>query len=343
VNQPEPSHSPETRDGSVGPPEQPAVPLSPVPGRRLMHPFLRVFLYVVGYFVVALLLSSVGAVVVGILAAIGVFETPAIDPNMSAFDVEAILEFVTPYLFQIAILTGLYTILYTWAYMRIVDRRPLVSLGLHLRRRWLPDALKGAGLAALILGVIFAFSLAVGQIRVEGFARPAPDGTHVVLYLIGALVAFAIVGLYEEIMFRGYVLQTLHERTGKITAILISSLIFAVLHGANPGADLFGIFNTTIIGAILSVLYFRTRSLWMPVGFHFAWNFFLGYVYSLPVSGIPVHGILDVVEIEPASRLTGGSYGPEAGLVCTIALAVWGGWLIWKRSGVDSDSAEPDR
>jgi hypothetical protein len=87
---------------------------------------------------------------------------------------------------------------------------------------------------------------------------------------------------------------------------------------------------------LLSVLYFRTGSLWMPVGFHFAWNFFLGYVYSMPVSGLPLYGLLDVTEVDPQSRLSGGTYGPEAGLACTIALAIWGAWLIWRRTGRSS-------
>jgi membrane protease YdiL (CAAX protease family) len=181
--------------------------------------------------------------------------------------------------------------------------------------------------------VVFAFSLATGSIRVEGFARPAPEGTSVVAYFIGVLVAFLVVGFYEELMFRGYVLQRLNERAGRAASIIVSSLIFAVFHGANPQADLFGILNTALIGAVLCALYFRTGSLWMPVGFHATWNFALGYLYSLPVSGVPLHGILRVVEVDPDSRLTGGSYGPEAGLVSTIVIAVWGVWLIWKRTG----------
>jgi hypothetical protein len=155
----------------------------------------------------------------------------------------------------------------------------------------------------------------------------------VLAYLVGAIIGFFFVGLYEEVMFRGYILQRLADGAGKPLAIIISAVLFAFLHIFNPGSDPFGIFNTIIIGVLLSVLYFRTRSLWMPVGFHFAWNFFLGYVYSMPVSGLPLYGLLDVTEVDPQSRLSGGTYGPEAGLACTIALAIWGAWLIWKRTG----------
>jgi len=303
-----------------------------------LHPFLKVLLYIVGYFVVGVVLSLMFAVAAGIVFGTGIAEPPEVLSSLATLDagvmdIEKILVALEPLLLPLVIITGLYTIAYTWAFIHIVDRKRLRTLGLYLRPGWSLDFLKGGGLAVLVLGVIFAFSLLVGSIRVEGFARPAPEGSGVVAYLVGALVAFLVVGFYEELMFRGYVLQRLNERVGRGVAIVVSSLIFALMHGANPGADWFGIFNTTIIAVILSVLYFRTGSLWMPIGFHFAWNFFLGYVYSLPVSGLPIYGVLDVKEVDSASRLTGGSYGPEAGLACTIALALWGAWLIWKRTG----------
>jgi membrane protease YdiL (CAAX protease family) len=305
---------------------------APVP-TGVLHPALKVVLYLVGYVVVLLVISIAAAMVWGILAGVGAVELPPMDPELTTIDVENAIELLAPYLLPLAILSSLYTLAYTWAFMRLVDRKPLASLGLWLKPGWFGDFAKGCGLAILVLAIIFAFSLITRSIRVEGFARPAPATTNVLAYLVGAIIGFFFVGLYEEVMFRGYILQRLAERAGKAPAIVVSSIIFAFLHIFNPGSDPFGIFNTIIIGVLLSVLYFRTRSLWMPVGFHFAWNFFLGYVYSMPVSGLPLHGLLDVTEVDPESRLSGGSYGPEAGLACTIALAIWGAWLIWRRAG----------
>jgi membrane protease YdiL (CAAX protease family) len=308
---------------------------APRPTGPRMNAYVAVLLYIIGYFVVGVMLSVIFAMGFGILVGVGAVEMGPIDQELAtvdAMDIEAILQVMEPYLLPLVIITGIYTILYTWGFARIVDRRGLKDLGLGLRRGWGGDFAKGAVLAILILGVIFAFSLAIGSIRVEGFARPAPDNVNVIGYLIGAVLAFLSVGVYEELMFRGYVLQRLNDRAGKVASVVVSSIIFALLHGFNPGADVFGIINTIGIGIILCVLYFRTGSLWMPIGFHAAWNFSLGYLYSLPVSGIPLYGILKVVEVDAESRLTGGTYGPEAGLFCTIALAIWGGWLIWKRT-----------
>lgn len=311
----------------------PAPRTVPSPVARFFLALLRVVLYLIGYGVVLLVISFVLAMAAGILAGAGVIELPPIEPGIAPLDVESAVELLAPYLLPLAVLSGLYTLAYTWAFMRLVERRPLRSLGLWFRAGWFADFARGGGLAILILAIVFAFSLITGSIRVEGLARPAPETTSVLGYLLGAIIGFFFVGLYEEVMFRGYILQRLAEGAGRPLAIIISAVVFAFLHVFNPGSDPFGIFNTTIIGVLLSVLYFRTGSLWMPVGFHFAWNFFLGYVYSMPVSGLPLHGLLDVTEVDPQSRVSGGSYGPEAGLACTIALAIWGAWLIWRRTG----------
>jgi hypothetical protein len=297
-----------------------------------MNPYVRVLLFILGYFVLAIALSLAVAIGAGILIGVGALPEPSAQFTSPTMSMDEILEMIAPWLLPIAIATGLYSIFYTWLFLRVVDKRPLRDLGLSWSRGAGADFGRGCALAFIILSVIFVFSWATGTIRVEGFARPAPEGTPVALYLLGALVAFLTVGVYEELMFRGYVLQALEERGSKVAAVIISSLVFAVLHFANPGADPTGLINTALIGALLAAVYLRTRSLWMPIGFHFAWNFLLGYVYSLPVSGLPLHGMLEITELEPESQLTGGSYGPEAGLLTTVAVGALAAWYIWRHT-----------
>lgn len=262
---------------------------------------------------------------------LGVIPEPAIDVGME-LGVEEILKLIEPFLLPIVLVVALYSVAYTWLFVHVFDRRRLRSFGLRLTPGWGAEFARGAVLAVGVVGIIFLVSLVTRSISVEGFARPAPEGTSVAGYLVGMLLAFLAVGFYEELMFRGYVLQRLNERASRVAAVIVSSVIFAFMHGVNPGTDVFSLFNTTLIAVLLAVLYFRTGSLWMPIGFHFAWNFSLGYIYSLPVSGIPLHGILDVVQADRASPMTGGTYGPEAGLACTIGLAAWAAWLALRRA-----------
>lgn len=306
-------------------------PAAPPTQRSFIHPYLRVALFLVGYLLVAVLLSVIVVIAGAFLDVLGVVSLPAVDEELLTAGTEGIIEWISRYMLPIAILTGLYSVAYTWAFVRIVDRRRLRTLGIERRPGWVLQFGKGVGLAFVILLGVFLLSLATGSLELRGFMRPAPDTSSVGGYLVGALIAFFMVGFYEELMFRGYVLQVLNERAGRTASIVVSSIVFALMHGANPGADVMAIVNVTAVGVLLSVLYFRTGSLWMPIGLHFGWNFLLGYVFTLPVSGLPMRGILDVVEVAGPGGAA-GKYGPESSIVTTLALGIWAVWLIVRRA-----------
>src|SRR5207245_1439230 len=101
---------------------------------------------------------------------------------------------------------------------------------------------------------------------------------------------------------------------------LVLSVLFGAAHIRNPHSTLLGAANTSLVGVFFSIAYLRTRALWMPFGIHFAWNFSLGTLYGLPVSGITsfaaiVHG----TALGP-SWLTGGDYGIEASATGTAVI-----------------------
>jgi hypothetical protein len=107
--------------------------------------------------------------------------------------------------------------------------------------------------------------------------------------------------------------------------VLLTSVPFAAVHLKNPNAAAgFTFINTALAGVWLAVAYLRTRSLWFPLGVHWAWNWALGSLFGLPVSGISdlaPHPLLHGTNLGPA-WLTGGSYGIEGGLACTVTLVV---------------------
>jgi hypothetical protein len=74
-----------------------------------------------------------------------------------------------------------------------------------------------------------------------------------------------------------------------------------------------------LVGIPFSIAYLRTRSLWMPVGMHFTWNYVQGFVFGLPVSGYTFSSCLLKVRVHGAAWLTGSEYGPEGGLLSTVA------------------------
>jgi len=139
---------------------------------------------------------------------------------------------------------------------------------------------------------------------------------------------FIFAAAAEEALFRGYPLQTLTRANLIWLGIIITSVFFALVHQGNPNQDVATIVkfmafvNTTLAGVWLAVVYLKTRSLWLPLGVHWAWNWLMAAVLGLPVSGITKltpNPLLRATDLGPI-WLTGGAYGIEGGVACTIAL-----------------------
>lgn len=156
--------------------------------------------------------------------------------------------------------------------------------------------------------------------------------TPLVLAVLLLLAMHVAVGVSEELLIRGYLLTNLAEglagvgrvgtRGAIAFAVFATSLLFGVLHFANPGADLVSTANIVLAGLFFAGTYVATGSLGIPIGLHVAWNFALAGLYGLPVSGLRAGGSLLAVETAGDPAVTGGGFGPEAGFVFYPALAV---------------------
>ncbi len=215
----------------------------------------------------------------------------------------------------------------TWLYAR----------RLHLdghSLRWSPVRLGvagfGLGLALGAVPALVAIALAVGI----GGAEFAPD-THSEGTYLGAvfnlLVLLAPAALLEEVIFRGVGQVVLAPAIGRLQAILFCSAIFSLAHVMNPNTTSLGMLNIALAGIWLGVVFYLPGGIWTAWGAHLGWNLTLAAL-DTAVSGLA----LDVPRIDyhPAGPtwLTGGSFGPEGGLLATavIGLGTVGAWR-WTR------------
>jgi membrane protease YdiL (CAAX protease family) len=208
-----------------------------------------------------------------------------------------------------------------WLARRWFDKRSFVSLGLKLDSRTLIDTLVGILIAAITIGLIFLAEFAFGWLTIEGvqqniFSDPAVRGD-----LLVWLLSFLIVGFYEELESRGYRLQNLEDGLNTFWAVLISSLLFSIAHLINPNPSWMSILGIFLAGLFMSYAYLRTRQLWLAVGIHIGWNFFEGPIFGFPVSGLETFRFIQTTVSGP-ELLTGGAFGPEAGLLQLPALAI---------------------
>jgi hypothetical protein len=148
--------------------------------------------------------------------------------------------------------------------------------------------------------------------------------------LVHELVTSAIMPAFmEELLFRGILFRWLEEFAGSWAALIITSALFGAAHLMNPNATPVAAFGIAIeAGVLLGGAYMLTRSLWMPMGLHAAWNFTQGEIFDVPVSGIDEHGLVQAKLSGPA-LLSGGGFGLEASLFAMVIATAVGVWMVW--------------
>jgi membrane protease YdiL (CAAX protease family) len=175
-------------------------------------------------------------------------------------------------------------------------------------------ALVGVVLGAAIFCTVYVALWALGIAHWGGIPR---DNKILVPFAIALGAAFG-----EELTFRGGVFRVLEDGFGTAVALAVSAVAFGLVHTLNAGAT---IVSTAAIsleaGVFLGLAYASTRSLWLPIGLHFGWNFTEGGIFGASVSGRTYHGVLKFSFSGP-DILTGGIFGPEASVVAVgISLA----------------------
>ncbi len=199
----------------------------------------------------------------------------------------------------------------SWLVHWLEQRRPVAELR--------PSAAPGG----LIMGAIIGFvilSAVLGILYLMGaakFALPMP-----ILFPSLATGVAVISGVAEECIFRGAVFRNLEDGFGSLVALIFSGALFGGLHIFNPNATLFSSIAIAVeAGLLLGAAFMATRTLWLPIGLHFGWNFTEGGFYSTAVSGGTLPGIVKTTLTGP-NVLTGGAFGPEASWVTMCVCSV---------------------
>jgi membrane protease YdiL (CAAX protease family) len=141
--------------------------------------------------------------------------------------------------------------------------------------------------------------------------------------MVGIFGLMVGVATTEELLFRGVLFRIVEGWLGTVGALVVTCLLFGALHLVNPGASIVGALALAIeAGLMLGAAYAATRTLWVPIGVHFAWNALIVGVFSTTASGANVtQGLLDAVTTGP-EILTGGGFGPEASIVSVLVCSV---------------------
>lgn len=204
-------------------------------------------------------------------------------------------------------------------YMRFAEKRRVSELS---PVKALPELGVGLLVGALMVTAVVGLLAALGVYQVTGSADLSPA-------LLTPLAQMTFVGVFEEVLCRGIVFGIVEQSLGSRAALAISSLLFGLAHlpGASSGWLVVGI--AAIAGAFFTAAFLMTRRLWLCIGIHVAWNYTLGTVFSVAVSGRESTGLLRGT-LTGADWLTGGAYGLEASVLTPLILVGVGAFFLWK-------------
>jgi uncharacterized protein len=193
-------------------------------------------------------------------------------------------------------------------------------------------------LLGIILGIIgifiiiFILSLTTKiQVKFHGFD----------IGILWYLLIFLLVAISEEVMARGFLFTNLYKHSNKYLAIIISSLIFSLMHFYNSSFNIIGMINIVLVGILFCELYLKDMNLSIPIGFHFSWNFLQGPVFGFSVSGLVTQGILKI-DISDGTKFSFEGFGLEGSIITTLVIGIFifYFYMYYTRKRINSYKAE---
>jgi len=213
----------------------------------------------------------------------------------------------------------IFMVILLWLFMKFIDKQPFIQIGLQTKGR-LKEFNYGILLGFIIMATAFLFLFSINEIVFNNFSFN--------LYkVLLSFILFVGVSIFEEVVFRGYLLKNLLESFNPFVALFISSIFFSLIHGSNPNVTTLGLCNIFLAGFFLGASYVFTKNLWFPIALHFSWNFFQA-MFGFNVSGLDSYSIIEFT-ITENNILNGGEFGFESS-VLSLVIILFSTILIWK-------------
>ena len=209
----------------------------------------------------------------------------------------------------ITFFTLLGTLLVIWAFMKYVDKEKFIKLGFQTKNR-LNEFITGIIIGGIIMSIGYLILIQLNEIHFQDIIFNLKEVFLSIIYYI-------IVAVLEEVLLRGYILRNLMISFNKYIALIISSIIFSLMHSFNPNIDLFALTNLFLAGILLGISYIHTKNLWFPIALHLSWNLFQT-IFGFNVSGQNSYSLIEFSMTEN-NLLNGGLFGFEGSILSIIA------------------------
>ena len=285
---------------------------------RIQNGFLRAIIFMPLWLITMGIVVSIGSIIVMTISGVDMADQAAVE---ALFDVS----FDSPVMLTLTAFQVLGSFCALWLATKFIDRKPLMSIGLSIKDK-ANEMLVGLGFALAFIGGLFLLLWLLGAITITGYVGFKPGVFFVSMMLF--LAAFD-----EELIFRGYILNSMMDSSSRWVALAGSSALFALMHAGNPSVWSNWVPMTELFAAgfILGISYTFTKNLWFPTFFHFGWNFFQG-LFGFEISGINVDS-WKMISHENTGNvpdiISGGAFGIE-GSVITLSCTIICTYFIYK-------------
>ena len=268
---------------------------------RIKYGWLRALLFFVSFFIFIAVFDLIGIAIVSSITEYSFKEYIS--------DTELLMENKMMLLMMVCQLFG--TLVTVWIFQKFVNREAFSAIGLELNG-YKDDFVSGLIFGAGFIGIGFAILYTINFLSVASIQFSLIDQLFY-------LSLFAVVSLNEEIAMRGYILQNLSSSFNKYIALVLSSLVFMLMHIGNPNMSGIPLFNLFLAGLFLGVYCIPKNNLWFPIGAHLTWNYLQGPIYGFEVSGNKINSLFEQ-NLNGHDILTGGDFGYEGSIVLTVFL-----------------------
>lgn len=265
-------------------------------------------------FIISLILSSIPQIVVLVVETIN-----AINNGIPLEELEAQLENSRAGMYAMLFSTIITSLIVIW-YCKKKEKISLRAMGFE-RKNAIRNYLFGLIIGFAMFSSVIGINVATGAMTMEGLTTNFSISTvgFILLFLLG----FLFQGAEEEILTRGYLMVSIGAKHNMRKALLISSIIFALLHAFNPGLTILALINLTLFGVFAGLYIICFDNIWGACAIHSIWNFAQGNFYGISVSGMAkMDSIFSTVNTEGKELINGGAFGAEGGIATTISLVV---------------------
>lgn len=215
----------------------------------------------------------------------------------------------------------IFVTLFVFARVKFREKRSVSGIGLK-REGFVKKYFIGFGIGILMFSIVVLLLSISGHTVVNSNAV-SPSGLLALSGVLIVIPGWMIQSATEEILSRGWFMNVLGARYNVALGLIVSSSFFGLMHFANPHVSILAIINIVLVGLFLGLYVIKTNDLWGVCGLHAAWNWTQGNVFGFEVSGQKVtSGSLMHLKLTGSEWITGGTFGPEAGIVAALVLSI---------------------